>query len=141
MVSISNDAADERKKSDQYLAVLKKRMLIGVAFIAAIWAYFHFSDSSQAKMIKSQLRPIAERLDTAQKTGDRPTVLALYEPMTKTLNDFAELSESTKAEINAKPLRYCYLAAVNLSNGLSEVMQTGQWLTRTKYTAALDMCE
>lgn len=138
--SRSDDLA-EREKSDAYLTVLKKRIAIFAVAVFAVIAYLNISDSARASDLKAQMKPLAARLETAVKTGDQQTIIALIEPSIKILNDYNELSEAAKQEIDQRPLRYCHIAATHLVAGIAESIQQGVWLSKQKYFAALEMCK
>jgi hypothetical protein len=97
--------------------------------------------SPEARAYKYKIEPLAEQLIQAQKMGDKPTALALAEPTVKIINDYNDLDDAQKSEINKSPMRYCILAAVHLSSGPIEVLQTGDWASRSKYEAALNACK
>lgn len=103
-------------------------------------AYKNSQGSPRSRAIKEALYPLAERLELAQKIGDRQAVLALFEPTTKIVNEYNTLDAAKRAEVNNSPLRYCLLAAINLSDGVSEVINSGYWTSKDKYQNALDMC-
>ncbi|MGB4065368.1 MAG: hypothetical protein WBK19_16210 [Azonexus sp.] len=98
-------------------------------------------DSTEAGAYKTRMRPLAEQLEKAQTTGDRPTALALAESTIAIVNGYNDLSDDQKKIINNSPLRYCVLAAVHLSSGPIEVMETGYWTSRPKYDAAVRECK
>lgn len=116
-----------------------------LALCAAMAALEHIKNlwigSPEARTYKSKIEPLAEQLMRAQKMGDKPTALALAEPTLKIVNEFNALDDSQKAEINKSPLRYCVLAAVHLTSGPIEVFQTGDWVSKSKYQAALNECK
>lgn len=132
---------DERAKSDQYLRTMKARALVAAIAISAVVAYAKFSDSREATDYKAKMKPLAEQLVKAQSVGDKASVLALAEPTIMIINDFNALDDIKKAAINQSSLRYCILAAVHLSSGPIEVLQTGSWASKSKYEAALDECK
>lgn len=96
--------------------------------------------SPRSRTIKAALKPLAEKLETAQKVGDKQAVIALLDPTTKIINEYNDLDAAKRAEINNSPLRYCVLASFNLADGISEVLNSGYWITKDKYQNALDMC-
>jgi len=98
-------------------------------------------DSPRARAIKAALNPLAKQLDSAQKVSDRQAVITLLDPTTKIINEYNDLDAAKRAEINNSPLRYCVLASFNLANGISEVLNTGHWVSKDKYQNALDMCK
>lgn len=116
-------------------------MLMAASFPAIDYAKGLILGSERARAIKNQLKPLAERLENAQKTGDRQTAIALFEPVTKIMNDYNALDDAKRAEINNSALRYCVLASVNLSSGINEVIESGNWLKKEQFKNALDMCK
>lgn len=100
-----------------------------------------FLGGSEAQAYKAKLQPLAEQLERAQKTGDVQAAVALLDPTTKIVNYFNDLDDAKKTEINQKPLHYCILAAINLSGGVVEVVQTGAWTSKSQYEAAMDICK
>lgn len=96
--------------------------------------------SRESRAYKAQIEPLAVQLVKAQKMGDKPTALALVEPTIKIVNDFNALDDAQKAAINNSPLRYCILAAIHLSSGPIEVLQTSDWASKSKYEVALNEC-
>lgn len=98
------------------------------------------SGSAEAKTYKAQMKPLALQLEKAQQLGDKPTTLALAGATTNIVNDYNRLDDDKKAAINNSALRYCVLAAVHLSSGPIEVLQTGSWVTKSKYEAAFEEC-
>lgn len=97
-------------------------------------------DSPRARTVKTALNLLAEQLESAQKVGDKQAVIALLDPTTKIVNEYNTLDAAKRAEVNNSPLRYCLLAAINLSDGVSEVINSGYWTSKDKYQNALDMC-
>ncbi len=115
--------------------------LVIVAGIGALeYAKATLDSSPEAKTYKAKMGPLAEQLLKAQQMGDKPTVLALAQPTVNIVDDYNALSDERKTEINKLPLRYCVLAAVHLSSGPVEVLQTGTWTSKPQYEAALDAC-
>lgn len=110
--------------------------------LAAIdFAKTRFGDSREARAIKIKMEPLAERLEKAEKLGDKATALALAEPTVNIVNEYNSLDDARKEKINQLPLRNCVLAAVHLSSGPVEVLQTGYWASKSKYEAALGACK
>lgn len=97
--------------------------------------------SPQARKIKAKIEPFAEQLEKAQIVGDKQAAIDLLDPTSKFVSDYNDLDEVKKAEINNSSLRYCVLATINLSGGVVEVVQTGYWVSKPKYEAALEACK
>lgn len=97
--------------------------------------------STEARNYKAKMEPLAAQLVKAQKMGDKPTALTLAESTTNIVNDFNRSDEAKKTAIDNSALRYCVLAAVHLSSGSIEVLQTGDWASKSKYEAALAECK
>ncbi len=116
-------------------------IVLAVAIPAGDYGKGLILGSDRARAIKGKLNPLAERLENAQKVGDRQAVIALMDPVTKIVNDYNELDDAKRAEINNSPLRYCVLAALHLSTGINEVLESGRWLKKDQFQSALDMCK
>ncbi len=112
-----------------------------ISLAAFEWIKQAYMDSPEARAIKAKMEPLAEQLEKAQKLGDKPTVMALIKPTTSILDDYNGLDAARKEQINRLPLRYCVLAAVHLSAGPIEVLETGYWASKSKYDAALEECQ
>lgn len=116
-------------------------MLIGGAIPLLDYGKDLILGSPRSRSIKAVIEPIAEKLDSAQKVGDKQSVIALLEPATKILNKYNDLDPAKRAEINNSPLRFCVLASFNLADGISEVLNIGYWVSRDQYQNALNMCK
>ncbi|WP_416242769.1 hypothetical protein ACLSSQ_11710 [Azospira sp. APE16] len=97
--------------------------------------------SPQARKLKAKIEPLAVQLEHAQKVGDRQAVTALYEPVTKIVNDYNALDDAKRNEVNNSPLRYCLLASMHLGDGVGEVLKSGHWLKKDQFQNALDACK
>lgn len=116
-------------------------LLIACAVLATNFAKNTLSDSPQAHQIKSVLVPIADQLEAAEKLGDKSMVVSFLEPITKILNDYNDMDDQHKSQINSSPLRYCLLASTHLSTGITSFYQSGYWQNKEQYKAALDACK
>lgn len=116
-----------------------------IAFLGASDLIRHvvqnYFGSPQVRKIKGQIEPLAEQLEKAQKVGDKQVVVTLLDPTTKIVEDYNDLDEASQAKINQTALRYCVLAATHLSAGVVEVLQTGYWISKSQYEAAIDACK
>lgn len=116
-------------------------MLIGGSIHLIDYGKDFILGSPRSRTIKATIKPLADQLERAQKVGDKQAVIALLDPTLKILNEYNELDAAKRTEINNTPLRYCVLASFNLADGISEVINTGSWVTKDKYQNALDMCK
>ena len=96
--------------------------------------------SESARRVKKQLEPLADKLDDARKIGDKAAAFALLEPAQKIVQDFNDLDDAKKAEINETELRYCVLASTNLLDGVIEIVRQGTWSAKTQYENAIGKC-
>lgn len=97
--------------------------------------------SKQAQSIIGQLRPIADILSQAERTGDIAAAVELALPLsdyvTKLQND-----EAIQKDIQQTPtLRYCELAAKHLLGGAIAVANNGDWTNKDKFENALTACQ
>lgn len=136
-------AIDVRSYSlkERSFAVFAILIFVVLSLFALDYLKRHFADSAQAQRIKATLNPISKKLETAQKTGDKDATLSLLQTTTNIINEFNNLDEASKNTINSSPIHYCFVAALNLSEGISQVYETGHWLNKEQYQNAISACK
>lgn len=127
-------------------APLWQRAFLIVGFSVGIFAgaekaIVSWQGNPEAQAYEDALGPIAEQLDIAQMTGDSTGAVALIDPITQVMNRFNRMPEGDRNKINQSQTRYCVVAAINLSDGISQVIETGRWINRDQYLSALSLCE
>lgn len=100
-----------------------------------------FSDSPRAKLIKKQIRPIAEQLDQSAKVGRVMDAANISDQISDVLHQYNSMAEEGRAAVNNSPLKYCLIAVLNLSDGMDEISRYKTWVNRDKYLAALNQCK
>ena len=130
---------EETKKTNQW------QNLILAAIFAVIGAsYFglfnDLFDSDKATAIKRELNQYANVLESAQEVGDKQLAATLLDPTTKIIQDYLDLSEVKRLELDQSELRFCRLAAQHLSSGVVGVMNTGYWAEQIQFHNAIKAC-
>lgn len=125
----------------KWVQVLIFVVLLVSAMVAVEYVKEWRRSSPEARHYKTLLEPTAEKLTLAEEVGDKAGAYTLLEPIAKAVRDYNDLTEARKNEINASSLRYCVLAMIHLSSGITEVFSSGYWGSKEKYRAAIAMCD
>lgn len=89
---------------------------------------------SARRTTSRQLEALAHRLDEASETGDTAAVWSMADEITQVLRAWNDQGENTR-----QLGRYCILAALQVSDGMSVVGAGGQW-DRQRFDASLKRC-
>ena len=110
--------------------------ILGMIVAGAGWKFFQARQVSEpARVAIAELRTLADRLESADRKGDRALALQDMDPLATLLR---RLNDTPGIE--AKPLQNCRLAAVHLAEGVGDVYKGGSWGNKSQFKAALAEC-